>query len=311
MSGVTDVPSVSVVVATRNRLQWLEQCVESVRRQQGVSWELIIVDDCSDEECASGQQTLVGGPVRLLRQPQPMERCVARNRGLEAATGEFIMFLDDDDWLWPGALATLAAALEENPDAMAAVGARWAVFTGEDYERRDAHPRRTMKRNILDELLFGWSAVSGQNLYRCETVHRIGGFEDNSLIPCEDRLLWMRVACCGPVVLVPDTVMSYRYHAGQQRPSNIIEIRDEVVSRVVDDRPAPDRDRLLSLRRSGRLVEQAEEMLSHGSALNGIRTALRAFLAAPGIYFSPLIGEWVVRRLGGRLFRRVFPAKSG
>ena len=46
----TTSPHVSVVVTTRNRLHWLKQCVNSVQSQQGVSWELIIIDDASNDE---------------------------------------------------------------------------------------------------------------------------------------------------------------------------------------------------------------------------------------------------------------------
>lgn len=304
-------PCVTVVVATRNRWRWLCQCVQSVRAQEGVSWELVVVDDCSSDESASRLEELEGDGVQVYRQQEPQERCAARNRGLNLARGRFVMFLDDDDRLWPGALSALVAALEGNEDAVASVGARWVVFTGEDYERRDAHPRRLLKMDILDELLFGWSAVSGQNLYRTSIVRSFGGYEDQSLIPCEDRMLWMRAASLGPVVLIPDTVMSYRYHAGQQRPSNIIEIRDEVAERIINDSPADAKKRLRRLRRSGRLIEQSEETMSYGNPFGAAWTSLRAFSASPGIFFSPLIGEWVIRRLGGRLYRRFIPAKTG
>jgi glycosyltransferase involved in cell wall biosynthesis len=303
-------PLVSVVVATRNRSEWLRECVQSVRAQDGVPWELIVVDDCSDEVFRDGLARLEAEGTTILRQAAPAERCAARNRGLAHARGEFVMFLDDDDWLWPGALSHLAGALERSPDAVAAVGARWAVFTGEGYERRDAHPRRILKRDILDELVFGWSAVSGQNLYRTAAVRSFGGYEDETLIHCEDRLLWLRMACHGPVVLVPETVMSYRYHPAQQRPDDIIEIRDRVCERVIGDLPPHDRQRLRKMRRAGRLVERAEDTMSRGNPLTAAWLALRAFAIAPGIHFSPLIGEWVIRRLGGRFYRRFFPAQS-
>ena len=303
-------PRVSVVIATRNRPGWLRESIESVRSQTGVPWELLVVDDCSDEQYRDGLALLAAEGTTILRQSVPTERCAARNRGLAQARGEFVMFLDDDDWLWPGALARLARALDGYPDAVAAVGARWAVFTGEDYERRDAHPRRMLKRDVLEELVFGWSAVSGQNLYRTEIVRSFGGYEDEALIPCEDRLLWMRAACRGPVVLIPETVMSYRYHSAQNRPANIMDIREQVCERVIRDLPLESRSRLRKKGRAGRLVDRAEETMSHGNPFAATGLAIRAFFASPRIFFSPLIGEWVVRRLGGRLLRRWFPAKS-
>ena len=213
--------------------------------------------------------------------------------------------------------STQSATSPESAFQVIATCARWGVdataigeVTGEDYERRDAHPRREIKRDVLDELLFGWSAVSGQNLYRRTVVRSFGGFEDETVIPCEDRLLWMRAACRGPVVLVPETVMSYRYHAGQKRPDDIIALRDEVAERIIRDRSAADAKRLRKLRQAGRMIEQAEATMSTGNPFSAAWTALRAFVISPRVFFSPLVGEWVIRRLGGRLYRRFFPAKS-
>lgn len=303
-------PLVSVVVATRNRLDWLRQCVDSVRSQRGVTHELIVIDDASTDGTAGWLAEASGGGLRFHRFDTGRERCTARNQGLAMAHGRYVMFLDDDDWLWPGALAILARALEQAPDAVAAVGARWAVFTGENYERRDAHPRRVMTRRILDELLFGWSSVSGQNLYRASVVRAVGGYEDEALIPCEDRLLWCRIALRGSVVLVPDTVMSYRYHAGQSRPPDIRRIRDRVARRAIRATPRPEWRRGLRLRCSGHCIERAEEALSSGNTFRAIRMVGRAVRYDPGIFTSPLIGEWVFRRLAGRLYRRYIPARN-
>ena len=223
------------------------------------------------------------------------------------AKGNYVMFLDDDDWLRPSALLLLSSALDEHPYALAAVGARWDVFSFENYERRDAHPRRLLVRNIQDELLFGWSSVSGQNLYRSSCIRSFGGYEDENLVPCEDRLLWLRVAALGKVVLRPEVVMNYRYHAQQVRPANIQSLRDSVARRAIRSMAKNKRRHALKLRRSGRLIEQAEEKMSHGNPVSGAWMSCKAVFNTPGIFTSVLIGEWVSRRLVGRLVRRMFP----
>lgn len=309
MQGVNATPPrVSVIIATRNRLQWLKQCVESVECQQGVALELIIVDDASNDQTWCWLRSITTAYVRTHHFEERRERCSARNHGLSMAMGCYVMFLDDDDWLWPDALWLLCTALDEHPDAVAAAGARWAVFTGEGYERRDAHPRRLLQRNILDELLFGWSAVSGQNLYRTSVIRSVGGYEDENVIPCEDRLLWLRVATLGSVVLRPEVVMSYRYHAEQLRPTDIQSVRDLVARRAIRSLAKNRRRKALRLRYSGRLIEQAEEQMSYGNPVIAGWMTCKAILNTPGVFTSSLIGEWVVRRLAGRLYRRMFAA---
>lgn len=306
MIPATSPPQVSVVVATRNRLQYLQQCVASVQCQQGVTWELIIVDDASSDQTRDWLTGITREAIRSHHFEEARERCQARNQGLSMAQGRYIMFLDDDDWLWPDALRLFASALDEHSDAVAAIGARWDVFEGEGYERRDAHPRRVLECNIQDELLFGWSAVSGQNLYRTAIIRSVGGYPDESIVPCEDRMLWLHVAAKGKVVIIPQLVMSYRYHAGQVRPPDIYQIRDRALRQAIRALPKSSRRQALVLRQSGRMIEQAETWMSHGNPLSAAWMFCRAVFNSPSIFTSALIGEWVFRRLAGRFFRRFF-----
>jgi len=305
--------AVTVIVPTRNRLAWLRQCLASVLDQQAVRLDLVVIDDASSDGTAAWLATQRDSRLRHERCPTPVERVVARNRGLALARGRFVMFLDDDDWLQPQALQRLAGALARHADAVAAVGARRAVFEHEGYERRDAHPRRKPHpRRIFDELLFGWSAVSGQALYRTDRVRAVGGYEDPAVIPCEDRLLWLRLARLGPVVFVPETVVNFRYHAGNlKRPTDLQRRRDQVAHRVIRRLPRAGRGAALRLRRSGHLIEQAEDAMSSGHIARALLLALRSMALTPRIYASPLIGEWVLRRLAGRLVRYRFPPRSG
>jgi glycosyltransferase involved in cell wall biosynthesis len=302
-------PAVSVVIATRNRLPFLVECVDSVIGQKAVAWELIVVDDASTDGTAAWLRSLDIAGVSSRRMEQHDERCAARNLGLTEAKGKYVMFLDDDDFLHPGALSLLTQALDEHPEAVAAVGARRVWFTAEDYRRRDAHPRRLLVRDVFEETLFGWSAISGQNLYRTDAVRRIGGYV-SSFIPCEDRDLWLSLLRFGKVALRPEMVMTYRVRASQQRPADILLIRERVARKAIRALPKERRRRALRLRRSNALLDQAEASITGGRCATGLVLVLRALAAAPTIYLSPLIGEWVFRRLVGRCFRRFFPPKT-
>ena len=301
-------PSVTVVVPTRNRRDFLAQCIDSVLSQEGVSWELIVIDDASTDGTWGWLQTLADSRVLPIHLSERSERAAARNRGLAEARGEYVMFLDDDDLLRPDALHVLAGALDANQEAVAAVGARWVVFTGEGYERRDVHPRRPKIRNVFDDVLFGWSAVSGQNLYRSALLRKVGGF-DGSIIPCEDRDLWLRVAANGLVTLRPETVVVYRMHPDQSRPLDIRAIRERVARRAIRKMPSERRRRGLALRRSNHLLDLAEDALAAARFTAGLRYAALAVAAAPTVFLSPLIGVWVFHRLVGRAIRRVSPPR--
>jgi len=296
-----DVPLVTVVIATHNRRPLLEEAVASVKGQLGVVWELIIVDDASTDDTSAYTSTLTW--ARTIRLPEPGERSRARNRGLAEARGQYVMFLDDDDLLHPGALAVLCSALDQHPRAIAAVGAREDWVMAEGYRGRDIHPLREEVRPMFDELLYGWSAVSGQNLYRSQRVRDVGGY-DVGLAGLEDRDLWLRLARRGPLVLCPQTVMTYRIAPGQSRPADIRQQREAVARRAIRALPRHARRAALILRRCRSLVDNAEDDVAVGLPWQAARKLVQATVLAPRIMLSTLIAPSVARHILGRAYRR-------
>ncbi len=92
-----DEAAVSVVVPVYNRERYLPECLDSILAQRAHVREVLVVDDGSSDGSAAVAQGY-GAPVRCLSQ-RNAGAAAARNRGIEAATGEYIAFLDSDD-LW-------------------------------------------------------------------------------------------------------------------------------------------------------------------------------------------------------------------
>lgn len=111
--------TVSVIIPVFNRRKMLPACQESIFRQTWRPIELIVVDNCSDdgsasfaEEWASGRQS-EEFRISLLLEPR-RGVCHARNRGLEAASGDYCIFFDSDDLLRPSTVAEAIAAFRKN-----------------------------------------------------------------------------------------------------------------------------------------------------------------------------------------------------
>jgi len=138
--------------------------------------------------------------------------------------------------------------------------------------------------------------VSGQNLIRTAVVRELGGYDPETSI-CEDRELWLRLARRGPVVLRPETVMTYRVHRGQWRPDDLRQRRERVARNAIRALPRASRRRGLAIRRCAALVERAEDALRGRRFATGLGLAARGAGCAPGLLASPLIGLWVARRL--------------
>jgi glycosyltransferase involved in cell wall biosynthesis len=286
---MTATPAVSVVIATRNRRQLLSESIATVREQTLGDWELIVVDDASTDDTIRHLGTIDDPRIVTLRQAVHGERSAARNAGLAVARGEFVMFLDDDDLLRPGALDALVRALRAHPDAVAASGACRILQRNGD-SVKVYRPAQQHTRVIWRELLFGWWSNSGQNLYRTATIRDIGGF-DHALVACEDRRLWLDVAWRGPVCLVPTVVMEYRQHDGQHKPPNVDDIRQSVWRDFISRLPPSDQAEASRIRRAAELVERAESARVAGRFGAAFAMHLQACWLAPHLLRSPLTGR--------------------
>ena len=98
-------PSVSVVVPTRDRRDRLRLALISVLRQREVDIEVVVVDDASTDGTADMVSGLADRRLRVVRQTSPIGVSAARNRGITEASGRWVAFLDDDDLWGPQKLA--------------------------------------------------------------------------------------------------------------------------------------------------------------------------------------------------------------
>lgn len=105
--------AISVIVPCKDREPALARALASIRSQTRLPDEIIVIDDGSEKPLELASADDAATPIRVVRNPVPTGPARARNRGLEAASGRYIFFLDSDDvWLpryLEGQLANLAA----------------------------------------------------------------------------------------------------------------------------------------------------------------------------------------------------------
>ena len=112
-------PLVSIVIPYFNRKQFVKIMIDSVINQIYTNWELIMVDDGSTDGTQSLLIEYTKKEKRILSYvrediSQCKGACTCRNIGLHAATGEYIIFFDSDDWITPNCLADRVAFMEQN-----------------------------------------------------------------------------------------------------------------------------------------------------------------------------------------------------
>jgi glycosyltransferase involved in cell wall biosynthesis len=177
-------PLVSVIVPAYAAERFIGEAIESVLAQTYAPLELIVVDDGSADRTA---EVAAGYPrATLLRQPNAGP-AAARNRGLEAARGELISFLDADDMMVPDKLDVQVRHLAENPAVDVVIGAQELLvepgaerpFWVEGSEAADVVPTRPA--DIPGEP----NTYAMSMLVRREVFDEVGEF-DGAVEPAED-----------------------------------------------------------------------------------------------------------------------------
>jgi glycosyltransferase involved in cell wall biosynthesis len=121
----------SVLLPTRDRLEYLRYAVESVQRQDDDDWELVVSDNDSTDDIAGFVQSLGDDRVRYVRTDSFVPVTENWNNALRHSRGEYVVMLGDDDALLPGYLSGQRALIErfERPDAIYA-GAYLYAYPG-------------------------------------------------------------------------------------------------------------------------------------------------------------------------------------
>lgn len=202
---------VSVILPTRNRPQWLRRALASVLAQRWRPLEVLVVNDggCDVSEVIAALDT--ERIVTSVRLHERRERSAARNAALALARGEYVAYLDDDDWWDEEHLDTLVRAIESSGAALVYSDARriHEVSCGEGYVPVDMD--QPFHHDFDHERLHG-----GNYIPICCVLHRrdclevIGGF-DETLDTHEDWELWLRIAARWPLRRVPRLTAYYSW----------------------------------------------------------------------------------------------------
>src|SRR4051794_30555631 len=201
--------SVSIVITTYNQAQFLTEAIESCLAQS-VPASIVLVDDGSTDNTIDIAKEF--SSICIITQARK-ERSAARNAGLTAATGKFLIFLDGDDRLLPDAVSRNLLCFETHPDA----GFVYGAFRTIDVRGKVLRTRPTPDLGpdpyctLLAENLIGMHATV---MYRRDCVLEIGGF-DSSLHACEDLDVYLRIARRFPIAYGTGLIAEYRMHSGQ------------------------------------------------------------------------------------------------
>ena len=218
-------PLVSVIVRTKDRLDLLSQALSSLALQQHKNLELIVVNDggVSPSSLLSGFATVFSN-INLVDNSESCGRAAAANQGLEQVTGEYFIFLDDDDWLDPPHISNLLEVHRSNNELVAA-------YTGVRTVQADGAPERIFNEPFDRHRLFYENYIPIHAVLIHRSVIDRGIRMDESLDVFEDWDFWLQL-CRITIAFKHLDGVSANYRISDDRGIGVTGGHDEVRRRL-------------------------------------------------------------------------------
>ncbi|MBC3269756.1 MULTISPECIES: glycosyltransferase family 2 protein [Pseudomonas] len=279
---------ISVVIPAYNYARSLPRAVESVLAQlHEAAADLLVIDDGSTDatpQVVDALQAEHAGRFRALRKGNGGLSSV-RNLGIEETTGRFLIFLDADDEMAPGALAALSAHIASNPQSRMIIGAHWSVFAGGKRSLQAAKPLPlTMRQRVKGYLLDKTVSISNGACAMHREVFAPGGYPEH-LRNVEDLPVFAQVLARFPCSVVEQPLALIYKHADSMRHDlrqSLAAGTEQVVNEVFSSQRMP--QELQDLRQAflaQRCLSLFRDCYSHGE-----------YALAKTFYMQALRADW-------------------
>ncbi len=196
---------VSIILPTYNGSERIEMAIQSVLVQKYSNWELLVVDDGSQDNTALIVDNFVkkDSRIRYIKNEVNLGIQKTLNKGLAEVKGEYIARIDDDDiWIDKEKLRKQVEFLEKNKDHVL-LGTGFIAIDEKDKEifrRLNPESDEEIRENILNKTSFLHSSV----MFRKESTPKFGGYsEDLQVFHIEDYDLWLKLGTIGKFANLP------------------------------------------------------------------------------------------------------------
>ncbi|MCV7442352.1 glycosyltransferase [Mycobacterium paraense] len=225
-----------------NNAGTIERCLRSILEQDGVDFEIVVVDDDSTDDGAAIASSMLRPGDRLVKNQPRLGLNGNHNKCLELARGTCVQFVHGDDWLLPGALATLTPYFED-PAVGLAFAPRQVVGNDERWLRRygkmHRHFRNLRERNdgpslVRQVALRGakenWVGEPTCVMFRRRLALEAGGLR-NDIYQLVDSDFWLRLMLRSTVCFVPRE-LSVRSHMKGNETTHVMSTRRYVLDQL-------------------------------------------------------------------------------
>jgi len=204
---------VSIVIPTYNHAKFISKALKSVIDQTYENWEAIIIDNESVDETYKLINNFNDPRIKYFKISNDGVIAKSRNLGIKEAKGDWIAFLDSDDWWTKDKLEVCLSKISKNVDFI--YHAHEYVNKSKSFFKKKIIKGRELKKPILNDLLIGTitkgSQISNSSvIVRKNTLIKIGGLNENKiLVGSDDYDTWLRIAQITDQFLYINKKLSY------------------------------------------------------------------------------------------------------
>lgn len=209
-------PLVSVIIPCYNGQQYIKEAIESVLQQKYQVFEIIIIDDASTDSSDKVIQAYLSDH-RIMYHKNPVNGGIpfSRNTGIRESNGDYIAFLDQDDFWLPNFLSTLIEKSKKHPDIGLIFCDFYVLDTSKGTKRIIRNPNPPDPHVFLEKLFLHKISIATfmqTALVKRECIDSLG-YLDESLKVLDDYEFWLRVAGCYSMNRVDIPLVVKRQHA--------------------------------------------------------------------------------------------------
>ncbi|MBC5991612.1 glycosyltransferase family 2 protein [Pontibacter cellulosilyticus] len=204
-------PLISVLMTSYNREEYIGEAIESVLASTYENFELIVVDDKSNDGTVQTAKTYaaIDNRVKVFENEVNLGDYPNRNKAATFATGKYIKYLDSDDIIYPHGLEVMVSCMERFPSAGFGLSSKGEV--------KKPYPVLLSSAEAYREHFSGFGhfdRAPGSSIIRLDAFNSVGGFSGKRMIG--DNELWFILARNFPMVKFTRDLVWDRVHSGQE-----------------------------------------------------------------------------------------------
>ncbi len=200
-------PLVSILITAYNREEYISKAIESAINQSYSNFEIIILDDCSNDRSfeIANEYSRKDNRIKLFQNEKNFGQFPTRNKIARLAKGKYIKYLDSDDLLYPHCIQVMVWAMEQFPDAGIGLCKN---YRGDIIFPHKMSPAEAYYENFYKDHSFFVHAPNSTIINR-EMFLEMGGMKEDWSISADHWFIF-QITALYPVVLLPHGLVYYR-----------------------------------------------------------------------------------------------------